>query len=69
MRLYGEEGVPLLVIEREAFDLVPALSDRDLADLVYQLDRDVQRAETETDDRSLDQLLMRLGELDAHRGQ
>lgn len=57
------------MIEGEAFDLVPALSDRDLADLVYQLDRDVQRAETETDDRSLDQLLMRLGELDAHRGQ
>ncbi|WOH63685.1 hypothetical protein [Bradyrhizobium sp. BWA-3-5] len=57
MKLYGEEGVPLLVIEGEAFDLVPSLNDGDLADLVYQLDRDVQRAEGETDDRALHQLL------------
>ncbi|MGY3131414.1 hypothetical protein ACVWZM_002096 [Bradyrhizobium sp. USDA 4501] len=29
-KLYGEDGVPLLVIEHEAFDLVPSLNDRDL---------------------------------------
>lgn len=68
LRLYGEEGVPLLVIEGEAFDLVPSLNDRDLADLIYQLDRDVQRAETETDDRALDQMLESLAELHAGRG-
>ncbi|MDF0584754.1 hypothetical protein [Bradyrhizobium yuanmingense] len=43
MKLYNEEGVPLLVIESEAFSLVPSLNDQDLADLVYQLDCDVQR--------------------------
>lgn len=68
LKLYGEEGVPLSVIEGEAFDLVPSLNDRDLADLIYQLDRDVQRAQTETDDRSLDQMLERLAELDCGRG-
>lgn len=68
LRLYGEEGVPLLVIEGEAFDLVPSLNDRDLADLIYQLNRDVQRAETETDDRALDQMLESLAELDSGRG-
>jgi hypothetical protein len=67
-RHYGEEGVPLLVIEGEAFDLVPSLDDRELADLVYKLDRDVQRAQTETEDRSLDQFLDRLANLDAGRG-
>ncbi|PDT73968.1 hypothetical protein CO675_27710 [Bradyrhizobium sp. C9] len=66
-KLYGEDGVPLLVIEHEAFDLVPSLNDRDLADLVYQLDRDVSRAQTEADDRSIDQALERLAELDAAR--
>ena len=45
LRHYGEEGVPVLVIEGEAFDLVPSLNDGDLADLLYQLDRDVQRAQ------------------------
>lgn len=67
-KLYGEESFPLLVIEGEAFNLVPTLNDRDLADLVYQLDCDVQRAETETDNRSLDQFLDRLADLDAGRG-
>ncbi|OSI24906.1 hypothetical protein BST65_17270 [Bradyrhizobium canariense] len=62
---YGEQGVPLLVIEGEAFDLVPSLDDRQLADLFYQLDRDVLRAQTETDDRSVDQFLERLADLDA----
>ncbi|WP_316397932.1 hypothetical protein [Bradyrhizobium sp. 33ap4] len=66
-KLYGEDVVPLLVIEHEAFVLVPSLNDRDLADLVYQLDRDVSRAQTEADDRSLDQALERLAELDAAR--
>ncbi|WP_158231316.1 hypothetical protein [Bradyrhizobium sp. C9] len=56
-----------MVIEHEAFDLVPSLNDRDLADLVYQLDRDVSRAQTEADDRSIDQALERLAELDAAR--
>jgi hypothetical protein len=65
---YGEEGVPLLVIEGEAFNLVPSLTDHDLADLVYQLDCDVQRAQTETDDRLVDQALTRLAELEAGRG-
>ncbi|MGN8544600.1 hypothetical protein ACQPTN_06110 [Bradyrhizobium sp. 13971] len=55
------------MIEHEAFDLVPSLNDRDLADLVYQLDRDVSRAQTEADDRSIDQALERLAELDAAR--
>ncbi|MHC6157682.1 hypothetical protein ACVSQB_38680, partial [Bradyrhizobium elkanii] len=49
------------------FDLVPSLNDRDLADLVYQLDRDVSCAQTEADDRSIDQALERLAELDAAR--
>ena len=57
LRHYGEEGVPVLVIEGEAFDLVPSLNDGDLADLLYQLDRDVQRAQAETDERALDQFL------------
>ncbi|MCK1418140.1 hypothetical protein IVB55_35515 [Bradyrhizobium sp. CW4] len=62
-KLYGEEGVPLLAMEGEAFDLVPSLNDHDLADLVYQLDCDVQRAQTETDDRLIDQALTRLADL------
>ncbi|MCK1420919.1 MULTISPECIES: hypothetical protein [unclassified Bradyrhizobium] len=62
LRHYDDEGVPLLVIEGEAFDLVPSLNDGDLADLVYQLDRDVQRAQAETDDRALDQFLGSLDE-------
>ena len=45
------------MIEGEAFDLVPSLNDGDLADLLYQLDRDVQRAQAETDERALDQFL------------
>ncbi|WP_156947597.1 hypothetical protein [Bradyrhizobium sp. WSM3983] len=49
-----EEGVPLRVIENEAVDLVPSLDDRHLADLIYQLDRDVARAEEETDRQALD---------------
>lgn len=49
-----EEGVPLRVIENEAVDLVPSLGDRELADLIYQLDRDVALAEEETDRRALD---------------
>ncbi|BBO14732.1 hypothetical protein TM102_62020 [Bradyrhizobium sp. TM102] len=68
LKLYGEEGVPLLVIEGEAFDLVPSLNDHDLADLVYQLDCDVLRAQTEADDRSIDQALARLAELEVDRG-
>ena len=49
-----EEGVPLRVIENEAVDLVPSLGDRELADLIYQLDRDVALAEEETDRHALD---------------
>ncbi|MGY3473800.1 hypothetical protein [Bradyrhizobium ottawaense] len=36
-----EEGVPLRVIESVAVDRVPSLGDLELADLIYQLDRDV----------------------------
>ncbi|MHC4041338.1 hypothetical protein I3J27_32115 [Bradyrhizobium xenonodulans] len=50
------------MIEGEAFDLVPSL-DHDLADLVYQLDCDVQCAQSEADDRSVDQALTRLADL------
>ncbi|WP_146991673.1 hypothetical protein [Bradyrhizobium macuxiense] len=67
-KLYGQEGMPLVVIENEAFDLVPSLDDRELADLVYQLDHDVLRAQKEPDDRSLDQVLERLAELDSSQG-
>lgn len=49
-----EEGLSLRVIENEAVDLVPSLDDRHLADLIYQLDRDVVRAEGETDRQALD---------------
>ncbi|MCA6108056.1 hypothetical protein [Bradyrhizobium cenepequi] len=52
-KLY-DEGVPLLVIENEAVDLVPLLDDRQLADLIYQLDRDVERAEAEIDRQALE---------------
>lgn len=48
-----EEGVPLRVMENEAVDLVPSLDDRQLADLIYQLDRDVASAQEETDVRAL----------------
>lgn len=49
-----EEGVPLRVIENEAVDLMPSLDDRQLADLIYQLDRDVACAGEETDRKALD---------------
>ncbi|MBH5388532.1 hypothetical protein [Bradyrhizobium diversitatis] len=45
-----EEGLSLRVIENAAVDLVRS----HLADLIYQLDRDVARAEEETDRQALD---------------
>ena len=44
---YGEEGVPLLVVEHEISSLVPDLPDDQMADLMFQLDRDAFDAEAE----------------------
>ena len=35
------------MIENEVVDLVPSLDDRQLADLIYQLDQDISRAEAD----------------------
>jgi len=40
-----EGGVPLIVIENEIIGLVPDLDDRQMADLMFQLDCDAQRAD------------------------
>ncbi|MDA9446092.1 hypothetical protein [Bradyrhizobium sp. CCBAU 21360] len=62
-------GAPLWVLEGEGFELVLSLNDRNLPVLLYQLDRDVQRALTKTADRSVDQFLECFAETDAGQGQ
>ncbi|MCK1634690.1 hypothetical protein [Bradyrhizobium sp. 162] len=44
-----EEGLRPGLIENKQVDMVPSLDDRRLADLIYQLDRDVALRGKETD--------------------
>jgi hypothetical protein len=51
-----EGGVPLSVIENAVVDLVPFLDERTLHNLVFQLERDLDEALEEAEDRAMELL-------------